>query len=110
MAGLLSFPMVLTSRFNYYTMERQPERNNMFTVSGLEYAENFVREQQEAGADCRWDGWDIVFFRPSETAVTSRYGVYRNGLWGFDNRSEVDESGVWHIDRRNIKRLRRSRA
>lgn len=81
----------------------------MFTINNLSRAETFVAEQQEAGANCRWDGWDIVFFRPADAAVTSRHGVYRNGQWGFDNRSVVDESGVWHIDRRNIKRLRRPR-
>lgn len=65
---------------------------------------SFVSKQQHLGNDVRWDGWDIVFFRPVEHAIYSKDGVFRNGVWGFDNRVIVNSEGIWSIDRRNLKR------
>ena len=55
---------------------------NMLQIRGLNHAERFVTEQQQAGVDCRWDGWDIVFFRTAPEAFDKVQGVYRNGTWG----------------------------
>jgi hypothetical protein len=81
----------------------------MLELKGLRHAERFVKEQRAAGKDCRWDGWDIVFFRPSEKGRTSAQGVFRNGVFGFDNRSVVNSDGIWEIDWRNVRRTRTSR-
>lgn len=72
--------------------------------------EQFVKEQQSLGNDVRWDGWDMVFFRPSEKAIYSREGAFRNGSWGFDNRVSPNEQGVWEVDFRNVKRSKRTRS
>lgn len=77
-------------------------------ISGLKNSHRFVREQRALGNDVRWDGWDIVFFRPADHAIHSRDGAFRNGVWGFDNRVEVNSEGTWSIDPRNIKRVRRA--
>lgn len=73
---------------------------------GIKKVERFVKEQQDLGNDVRWDGWDMVFFRPSDAGIYSQQGAFRNGVWGFDNRVSVNSNGVWEIDFRNIKRSR----
>ncbi len=76
----------------------------------IKAAHKIVREQRAAGNDVRWEGWDIVFFRPANHAIHSKEGAFRNGVWGFDNRVVVNSEGIWSIDPRNIKRIRHSRA
>jgi hypothetical protein len=83
--------------------------SNVLELTGLKRAERFVSEQHEAGSDIRWEGWDIVFFRPSELGRTSKQGVIRDGVYGFDNRVVVDSDGVWRVDFRNVKRTKRTR-
>lgn len=82
---------------------------NTLNLTGLGAAERFVRKQQALGNDVRWDGWDMVFFRPAEQGMTSPQGAFRNGQWGFDNRFGCDDQGVWRIDYRNVKRSRNPR-
>ena len=76
----------------------------MLNLKSLNQAENFVNRQKEIGNDVRWENYDIVFFRASERGVTSKDGVFRNGVWGYSNRFEVNESGEWNIDPRNVRR------
>lgn len=71
---------------------------------GYKKAEKFVIEQKDLGNDVRWDGWTMVFFRPSPAAVYSTDGAFRGGEWGFDNRIEVNQKGLWEIDFRNVRR------
>lgn len=77
---------------------------------GIRKVEKFVKEQKALGNDVRWDGWDMVFFRPSDKAIFSREGAFRNGVWGFDNRVSVSEKGVWEVDFRNVRRSKRTRS
>lgn len=78
----------------------------------LEYdwsaAHRMVRQQRAAGNDVEWQGWDIVFYRPADNAMYSPDGVWREGEYAFANRVVVDEHGIWKVDRRNIKRPKRS--
>lgn len=74
----------------------------MLTLKSLDKAERFVKRQQELGNDVRWEGWDLVFFAPNDGGFYSRNGAYRNGAWGFENKSVIDERGHWHIDRRDV--------
>lgn len=73
-------------------------------------AHRLVRQQRAMGNDCEWQGWDIVFYRPSDMARTSKDGVWRDGQWQFANRSVVNSRGIWTVDPRNIKRSRRARS
>ena len=75
----------------------------------IKEAHSLVRKERALGNDVRWDGWDIVFFRPSDNGMTSTNGAFKNGRWGFDNRIEVNSEGKWEIETRNIVSLRRSR-
>lgn len=74
----------------------------------IKSAHRIVREQRAAGNDVRWDGWTIVFFRPSDKGRHDKNGAFRNGVWGFDNRVEVNSEGIWQVDPRNVKRIRRA--
>ncbi len=73
----------------------------------IKSAHRMVRQQRAMGNDVRWDGWDIVFFRPSDIGRHSVDGAFR-GQWGFENRFEVNSEGKWSIDKRNIRYKRRA--
>jgi len=73
----------------------------------IKTAHHMVSKQQALGNDVRWDGWDIVFFRPAPQAVYSQNGAWRNEQWGFDNRVVVDERGKWNVDPRNLKKSKK---
>ena len=81
----------------------------MKILDSLDAAESFVAQQQALGVDCRWDNYDIVFFRAAEQGFYSRNGSFRNGVWGFDNRFPVTSKGTWEVDSRNVKHPRVSR-
>jgi hypothetical protein len=80
----------------------------MLRINTLEEAERFVTRQQGLGNSVRWDGWDMVFFREAPEAVYSLNGVIRDGRYGFDNRSNVQNDGTWSVDYRNVRRARRN--
>lgn len=77
---------------------------------GIKKVEKFVSQQQALGNDLRWDGWDLVFFRPAAQGVYSREGAFRTGEWGFENRVKVDGNGMWGVDFRNVRRSKNSRS
>jgi hypothetical protein len=74
----------------------------------IKSAHRMVNQQKALGNDVRWDGWDIVFFRPADHGIHNVDGAFRNGVWGFDNRVIVNSEGKWRVDPRNIKRPRRA--
>lgn len=71
-------------------------------------ADVFVTEQQRLGNDVRWETFakTLVFFRPDARGINSPSGAFRNGVWGFDNRVEIDDNGVLEVDLRNVRRGR----
>ena len=81
----------------------------MLTINSLAEAERSVRRWVKQGIDVRWDGWDIVFFRKAPAGVYSKHGAFRDGVWGFENRSPVTDTGTWEVDHRNVRRPKRSR-
>lgn len=64
----------------------------------------FVDEQIALGNDVRWDNYTLVFFRPEPKGIYSPAGAFRNGTWGLENRTDLDNDGIWKIDWRNVKR------
>lgn len=76
---------------------------------GLKKVDAFVRKQQEAGNDVWWEGWTMNFFRPSDAAVYSKDGAFRNGVWGYINSVPVSSDGTWEIDYRNVRRIKSTR-
>lgn len=67
-------------------------------------ADKFVAEQQRLGNDVEWDGWTLVFYKPSPNSVYTKQGVFRNGQWCYANRFDMDRTGKYQIDSRNLKR------
>lgn len=65
------------------------------TLVNLSDAERFVSKTRNA----RWDGWDIVFFRPHPNGYTSPQGVFYRGRWGFQHRVSPSRRG-WEIPKR----------
>lgn len=82
----------------------------MLTIDSLELAEDFVSLQKSLGNDVRWSGWDIIFHRPDPRAIYSVSGARRNGVWGFENRSPLQDNGTWEVDARNVRRAQRTRS
>lgn len=76
---------------------------------GIKKVEKFVQQQQALGNDVRWDGYDLVFFKPSPNGIFSKDGAFRNGVWGYENRVVVNEDGIWEVDFRSVRRPKRSR-
>lgn len=76
--------------------------NSVFEISGLENAEQFVTGQKSLGNEVYWNNYDLVFFRPSPRAEFSKFGAYRNGLWGYQTVSAVTDNGTWEVDSRNV--------
>lgn len=76
----------------------------------IKAAHKLVRDQRAIGNDVEWDGWDIVFYRYADHAMTSTDGVWRKdkSQWAFANRVKVNSEGTWEIDPRNVRRIRRS--
>lgn len=66
-------------------------------------ADKFVERQQKMGVDVFWDGWTMCFFRPEPMGEFSKAGSLHNGQWGYINRFETDDEGVYNLDTRNIR-------
>jgi hypothetical protein len=82
---------------------------SMLVLKGLDEAERFVARQERLGSDIRWDNYDIVIFKPSHTSIYTQDGAFRNGMWGYENRSPIQSDGTWRVDHRNVKRARSTR-
>lgn len=78
----------------------------MLVIKSLNEAEHFVSRQKRLGNDVEWEGYDIVFYRPDERAMTSKHGVWRRQTseWAYKNVSPVNDDGTWDIDWRNVRR------
>lgn len=85
---------------------------------GYKKVHKFVNEQKQSGKFVRWDGWDVVFFRPNPSAVYSIDSNGRpNGVWnreansyGYETRVSPDEKGLWRIDTRDVRFNNHSRS
>lgn len=76
---------------------------------GIRKIEAFVKSQQELGNNVRWNNYTLEFFRPDERAIyNAQDGAFRDGQWGYLNKVEVNSKGLWEIDFRNVKRIRRT--
>lgn len=67
-------------------------------------SEAFVSEQRARGSDVRWDGWDMVFWKPFSGGFYEKNGEYRNGRWGVSTRVTPDARGLWKVPRRVVVR------
>ena len=65
-------------------------------------AHKFVREQRKKGSDVYWDGWDMVFWKPTNYGWTSKNGSFRKGRWGVESRVHLADDGTWTVPQRNV--------
>lgn len=66
-------------------------------------AHKFVREQRRIGNDVRWEGFTMVFWKPTHYGFTNVKGAFRNGRWGMETRVAVGDDGTWKVAGKNIK-------
>lgn len=45
----------------------------------------------------RWDGYDIVTFKPNPKGFIDRRGQYRKGVWGIEFRYPLKDNGTWSV-------------
>jgi hypothetical protein len=76
------------------------------TVLEYDAAHEFVTKQSKAGNDVRWEGWDMVFFKPTPYGFSNPKGAFRKGRWGMENRVTPDSTGRWVVPVKNVKPLR----
>ena len=67
-------------------------------------AHAFVREQRKMGSDLRWDGWDMVFWEPTQYGFEDSKGAFRKGRWGVETRISVSNDGTWSFPNRKVRR------
>lgn len=79
-------------------------------MPNLDYkaAHRFVREQRKIGNAVRWEGWDMVFWKPTRHGFTSTNGTFdkKSGRWGVESRIPVNSDGVWMVPKKNVKTTR----
>lgn len=71
----------------------------MITLN-IDKVDNFVAKLQRKGVDVRWDGWDMVFFKPDRRALRSAKGRRLGSEWGFETVVSPDNQGQWLVNHR----------
>jgi hypothetical protein len=61
-------------------------------VSSLEYMEQIVQKNK----DLDWNGWDVVRYKKSSSAMFRPDGVFRNGVWHKKTTFPLTEVG-WKV-------------
>lgn len=69
-------------------------------------AHKFVKEQRKLGADIRWDGWDMLLWKPTHYGFTNKRGAFHNGRWGMETRIPVNGDGKWRVANKNVRHSR----
>jgi hypothetical protein len=70
--------------------------------------ESFVKQQRKKGSHIKWEGWDLLIWRPNSNGFTDQNGVYRRdvfrkGAWGIQYRVRVNNKGIWSVPARYVK-------
>lgn len=69
----------------------------------------FVREQRRLGNKVRWEGWDMVFFKPTHYGYKDLNGAFREGRWGVEQRVALNAEGQWEVPNKNVFNSRKPR-
>lgn len=67
-------------------------------------AHKFVRDQRRVGNDVRWEGYDMIFWKPTHHGFSSVNGAYRRGRWGVETRIVVNNDGTWKVPGKLVRR------
>jgi len=63
----------------------------------IDKVDGFVAKLQRKGVNVRWDGWKMVFFKPSRRAERSIHGSRVNGQWGYETVVSPNRQGKWLV-------------
>lgn len=80
---------------------------NMIEMT-LEQAEATV-ERINGQIDIEWDGWDLVLYTPSNSAMFNKNGAFRNGKWVMKSRIAVNGKGTYVVSGHNARILAKAR-
>lgn len=69
----------------------------MIMVLNIKNADKKIAQLNSEGHDVYWDNYTIVSFRPNPNASQDKFGVFRNGKFGYEKRFEVTTEGLWHL-------------
>lgn len=73
-------------------------------------AHTFMKEQRRLGNKVRWEGWDMVFFKPTHYGYKDVNGSFRDGRWGVEKRVSVNAAGNWEVSKKNVFNARKPRS
>lgn len=62
--------------------------------------DNFVTKLQRKGVKVRWEGWNMVFFKPDNRALRSPNGKRWDNEWGFETVVSPNDEGRWLVNYR----------
>lgn len=65
----------------------------------------YVAKLQRKGINVRWEGWDMVFFKPDRRALRSINGRRNGDEWGFETKISPNKNGEWLINYHLAQRL-----
>jgi hypothetical protein len=72
-------------------------------------AHTFMRTQRQLGNKIRWDGWDMVIFKPTAYGFKDVKGAFRDGRWGVEKRIPVNADGQWEVSKKDVFTTRKPR-
>jgi hypothetical protein len=50
-----------------------------------------------------WEGYTVVKWSPGHNGYTEVNGMFRNGKWGYANRYNLTDKGMWLIPAKYVK-------
>jgi hypothetical protein len=53
--------------------------------------------------DVRWEGYSMVFFKPTHHGYTNPKGEYRNGKWGMRLVVPLSDDGTWKVPAKSLR-------
>ena len=65
-------------------------------------AHKFVREQRHLGNKVRWEGWDMIFHKPTHYGYKDVNGAFYQGRWGIEHRIPVNSQGEWEVPNKHV--------
>lgn len=66
----------------------------------------FVSEQNAAGNNVFWNGWDLTFWRENSDGFYDKNGSFRNGQWGVQATVEPNAQGLWRVPTKYVNTRR----
>lgn len=79
--------------------------SNMIEMT-LEQAEKAV---EKSNGNMEWNGWNLVFYTPSNSAMYHKNGAFKNGEWVMKSEIAVNGKGTYVVSGHNARVLAKTR-